>query len=206
MYVQVKNAAVISGPSQLPNTIALGDGSVLTNPASLQPSELRELGWYAVTDESLPVDKRYYAEVSSSYTVRPLDVQLVVVYALIDLQAYARKQVASAYQRTKELLDAQAEGYSQAEIAMWPAIQADVIAYSLDESVGPSLQASVDTSAYTVAELAAMLAPRIALQIAVLANRKAMVEAITLAASTDTTIDAAAAHKAVAAINLNTGW
>jgi len=124
--------------------------------------------------------------------------ECLVTYTLTDtpLDLYKQQKIGAVYQAAKELLDAQAEGYGLAEIATWPAISADVVAYNIDATVGVAMQAALDTSSYDAAGLAAVLTPRINKQLSILANRAALSFAI----------NAAADHAAVAAIDLTLGW
>ena len=108
------------------------------------------------------------------------DTAVTVTYTVVDipLAEYKQRKIAKAYHTAKRILDTHADGYSLAEVATWPAIQADVIAYNTSGAIGAALQQAAYVSAYTVAEVAAIVTPKIAVQVAALSDRAAAVAAI----------------------------
>ena len=167
----------------LPRTFKLDDGSTVTNFDRLTDAERISLaGVFPVADtlvlgvwqtKSLPVYTFSATEATVTYTV-----------ADTLLTDYKQQAIAKVYAAAKALLDAQAEGYSAVEVADWPAIQADVAAYNLDNTnIGVAMQAAADSSAYDIAGLSAMITPLIAYKAEVQADRKAKVVAIMAAAT-----------------------
>jgi len=190
MYLKVLNNAVVGSLFTLAKDYKKDDGTVVQNIHLLSTAEKIELGLYQAV-----IAAHEAWETVPAYTINAD--HILVNYSAMPLADYKQQAISAVYSHAKNLLDAQAEGYSLAEIATWPAIQFDVIAYNANNAaIGSALQSAVDTSAYTVAELSAALTPRITMQISVIANRAALVGAINTAAD----------HAAVKLININTGW
>jgi len=182
MYIKVENNQVISGPTTVPSTLTLTDGSVITNAGSLSEVELIEQGYYPLVDISLVVELAYHTFVSRDYMIEADRVTMQNNHVMLGLDEYKARKVAQAYASANNQLDTLVEGYSQLEVATWPMIQADVLAYTATAVVGSYMQAAIDTSGYTAQGLADLLLPRFAEQAAIMATRKTAVEAIMLAA------------------------
>ena len=175
----------------LPRTFKLDDGSTITNFDKLTDAERISLAGVFPVVEAQTLD----AWQSKSLPMYAFSAtEATVTYTLVGqpLADYKKQAIQKVYQASKQEMDAQTLGYSQAEVATWPAIQADVIAYNATTAIGAALQQAADTSAYTVAEVAAIITPKIAVQVAALTKRATLV----------TSINAAADHAAVSLI----GW
>jgi len=182
MYIKVENNQVTGGPTTVPNTLTLADGSVITNAGSLSEAELIEQGYYPLVDISLVVELAYHTFVSRDYVIEADRVTMQNNHVMLGLDEYKARKIAAAYQAANNQLDSLVQGYSQLEVATWPMIQADVLAYTATAVVGSYMQAAIDTSGYTAQGLADLLLPRFAEQAAIMATRKTAVEAIMLAA------------------------
>jgi len=182
MYIKVENNQVTSGPTTVPNTLTLADGSVITNAGSLSEVELISQGYYPLVDISPVVELAYHTFVSRDYVIEADHVTMQNNHVLMDLAEYKERKIAAAYQAANNRLDTLVEGYSQLEVAIWPMIQADVLDFTATAVVGSYMQAAIDTSGYTAQGLADLLLPRFAEQAAIMATRKIAVEAIMLAA------------------------
>jgi len=194
-YANVVNGAVVSAFILPPNKLDTPEG-LIVNFNQLSQADLAAHGYYAITD-SRPNGGAWQQRGPDLYAISGITV--VVTADLTDLPILDFKQtsIKKVYEKAKQLLDIQAEGYGLAEIAAWPAIQADVVAYNLDNTtIGSALQTAAGASSYDAAGIAALITPRIAVQSDVLANRKALVEAIS------TALD----HQAVAGIDITAGW
>jgi len=168
-------------PMHLPYTYRLDDGSMQSGFDRLTDAKRISLaGVYPLVEtqtiepwqsKSLPVYEYTATECSVTYTLtdKPLEI-------------YKQEKIAAAYQAANNQLDSLVQGYSQLEVATWPMIQADVLAFTASAVIGQYMQAAIDTSGYTAQGLADLLLPRFAEQAAILATRKTTVEAIMLAA------------------------
>jgi len=194
-YAKVVNNEVVR-VGRLPNSFETSQLGVILNFHLLSDAKLKTYGFYPIVDNTPAFDGRYVSKTTPAYTVGVDAVVLTHALKTKDILAYKQKVIAAVYTKAKTLLDLQASGYSFAEIATWPAIQADVVAYNATTVVGAALQAAADASAYDVAGIAALLTPRIAVQASILANRKALVEAI----------NAAVDLQAVADVDITVGW
>ena len=191
MYIKVSNNLVTSGSFALPKKYKLPDGSTTSGLKNFTAAGLRAIGIYPLVDNS-PAPAAWELFDSAAYSVGADVVTLTNSYSVIPLADYKQQAIQKVYQQSKQVMDAQTVGYSQAEIATWPAIQADVIAYNATTAIGAALQQAADTSAYSVAEVSAIITPKIAVQIAALSKRATLV----------TSINAAVDHAAVSLI----GW
>lgn len=195
LYAEILNSSIVS-VRKLPLSFTMGDGRTIINFNRLSDLELKAHGFLPVLDDTPAYDSDSVGLGAPAYTVGAASVSMTHALVPLTLEQYRQKKIALVYGTVKALLNAQAEGYSQAEIATWPALQADVVAYNLDTNViGAALQAASDTSAYTVVQIAAILTPRIAVQVSALASRKAIVAAL----------NAATTIPEVAAVDITTG-
>jgi len=182
MYIFVENGVVVGNPTSVPRNLEKADGSVVTNAGGLSQSELIALGYYPLVDISEVLDLAYHTFVEKVYVVESERVTVSNTHALVPLEIYKQQKVAMAYQDINSQLDQLTQGYSQLEVATWPMIQADVLAFTASAVIGSYMQAAIDTSGYTAQGLADLLLPRFAEQAAIMATRKTAVEAIMLAA------------------------
>ena len=114
-----------------------------------------------------------------------------------NLTVYIQERIAETYQIAKTKLDEQSPGYSDVEVATWPAMQADIVAYNADSTVvGPTMQAVIDQGTNTAAGLSALLTPKINYQGAVITARNTHVGALL---ALTTLVD-------VANYDINAGW
>ena len=177
LHIKVSNNAVEGLPFTLAKNYVTPEGVTITNAASLTAVEKVAIGLYPY----IAVAHAAW-ETVVSYAVNAGDV--TATFTAMPLAEYKKQVIKDTYAAAKALLDAQAEGYSAVEIADWPAIQADVAAYNLDNTnIGVAMQAAADSSAYDIAGLSAMITPLIAYKAEVQADRKAKVVAIMAAAT-----------------------
>ena len=155
----------------LPKNLKLADGSTVANAPSLSDADLEALGVYKVIETP-----RQAWEVLDTYTTA--GGVATEVSATIPLEEYKVRKVSALYEDKNRQLDALVEGYSQLEIATWPAIQADILQYGIDSSVGVAMQQAIDTSGYDAPSLEALLLPRIQAQATIYTARKAEATAI----------------------------
>ena len=160
----------------LPKNLKLADGSTIANAPSLSDADLVALGVYKVIETP-----RQAWEVLDTYTTA--GGVATEVNATTPLEEYKVRKISALYADKNRQLDALVAGYSQLEIATWPAIQADVLAYGSGGVVGIAMQAAIDTSGYDAQSLEALLLPRIQAQATILAERKAEATAIMAAAT-----------------------
>ena len=175
----------------LPRTFKLDDGSTITNFDRLTDAERISLADVFPVADTLALEA-WQTKSLPVYTFSATEATVTYTVADTLLADYKQQAIQKVYQAAKQEMDAQTIGYSLAEVATWPAIQADVIAYNATTAIGAALQQAADTSAYTVAEVAAIITPKIAVQIAALSKRATLV----------TSINAAVDHAAVSLI----GW
>ena len=169
---------IVASVGDLPRNLKTGTNTII-NFDKLAASELKAHGYLPVTDVTVPYNKKYMSLGPPEYTTGVDSVVLIHQIVTMDLLMYKQQEIRKAYQAAKQIMDAQTAGYSQAEVATWPAIQVAVVAYNADNlAIGAALQQAADTSAYTVAELAAMLTPRITVQATAISDRATAVAAI----------------------------
>ena len=177
MHIKVSNNTVEGLPFTLARNYVTPEGVTITNIQSLTAVEKVAIGLYPYVAVAHAAWETVVA-----YAINAENV--TATHTAMPLADYKQQVIKGTYAAAKALLDAQAEGYSTVEIADWPAIQADVAAYNLDNTnVGVAMQVAADSSAYDVAGLAAMITPLIAYKVAVQADRKAQVVAIMAAAT-----------------------
>ena len=170
-HIKVSSNVVVGQPFTLAKNYVAPDGSTVTNVASLSVAEKVAVGLYPFVDVA-----HAEWETDVTYTVNAENV--TASYVAIPLADYKQQALAKVYEQKNAELDKLVEGYSQLEVATWPAIQADVAQYGVDGTVGVAMQQAIDTSGYDAAGLAALLVPRINQQATILAERKAMATAI----------------------------
>jgi len=196
LYAIVRNNAVAEVVTTIPKTFRTKDGTI-ANFDHLTASEQASHGFYGVTDVTPAHDGRYVTESNPVYTIAGTGVELLYTLTQKDLLVYKQDVIAQVYKKAKQLLDAQAEGYSLPEIATWPTMQAEILAYNANNTViGATMQSVISEGLHTAASLAALLTPRISLQQNILVNRATLTNAI------DTAVD----HAAVAAVDITVGW
>lgn len=183
LYIKVSNGAVVGQPFTLPTDYRHDNGDLTANVGLLSAAELRALGLYPVSET--PGEAW---ETVASYTVGSESVALT--WAAMPLADYKNARLFEAYARCKTEIDAASAWYSVAEIAEFPALQDEIIAYQANSAVvGPIMAAIIARGRHTAASLAATLLPKMTTQAEWLAWRDAHVAAI-LALTT---------HEAVAA-------
>lgn len=176
-HIKVSSNAVVGSPFTLAKNYTKEDGTTITNVKNLTVAEKVAIGLYPVVEPATAAEW----ETQVVYTIGAEEV--TVSHTAEPLEVYKQKKIAALYEQKNQELDALVEGYSRLEVATWPSIQADVLAYGIDSSIGLAMQQAIDTSGYDAAGLAALLLPRIQAQATILAERKAEATAI-MAAST----------------------
>ena len=177
MYIQVSNNLVAGGSFALPKKYKLPDGSTTNGLKNFSASELKAIGIYPLIDASV-VPEAWQEFVDSTYVVSENEVTVTNNYSSLSLAAYKQRKIAALYEDKNNQLDALVEGYSQLEVATWPAIQADVLQFGVDASVGAAMQVAIDTSGYDAQGLSDLLLPRIQAQATIYAARKTEAGAI----------------------------
>lgn len=193
--IRVENGAVVShaGPGSKFRTET---GEVICNFDKLPLSELKAFGFLPLVDQTPDFDARISRRESPVYTVNENDV--AVVYAVVDhpIEQLRNDKINAAYARCRSILDAQSSGYSQAEIATFPLLQAEVTQYNIDQTVGPFMQAVVDRGRLDAAALSALLMPKITIQSQALQKRDDLVSQILAAGTPNAVVD----------IDIDSGW
>lgn len=176
-YAKVENGQ-FAFETSIQGTLKLAGGAVIANFNKLSEAEKITYGYYPLEDQTPVFDARFNTAVLPTYTV--LAAKVTVAYAVVEspLETYKQQEIAKAYAAANSQLDQLVEGYSQLEVATWPAIQADVLAYGTSGLVGAHMQRAIDSSGYDAEGLEALLLPRIQQQATILARRKADAEAI----------------------------
>ena len=175
-YVQVIDAEVIGSPFTLPRNFIKPDGATIVNIASLSAEEKVAIGLYPYIAEAHAA-----WETVAAYAINAENV--TATFTAMPLADYKKQEVNKVYASANVELDALVAGYSQLEVATWPAIQADILAYGVDGTVGTAMQGAVGSSGYDAAGLAALILPRIQQQADIYVDRKAQVVAIMAAAT-----------------------
>ena len=176
MHIKVSNNAVEGLPFTLAKNYVTPEGATITNVLSLSATEKVALGLYPY----IAVAHAAW-ETVVAYAINAADV--TATFTAMPLADYKLQEVDAAYRVANRALDALVAGYSQLEVATWPAIQADILAYGVDGTVGAAMQGAIDSSGYDAAGLAALILPRIQQQADIYVDRKAQVVAIMAAAT-----------------------
>lgn len=128
----------------------------------------------------------------------------------VPVAQYVQQRVDEVVNRAIALLNDQAAGYSQIQIAAWPQIQADVIAYNADNAnIGPAMQNAMIESSLDAAALAGLITPKINFKNAVFTNRNAHIAAIKAFDTTNESSSQAEIHAVLLSIadyDIGTGW
>jgi hypothetical protein len=178
-FIKVADGQVVGVPFTLPENYRLDNGDVVANVALLSAAEKRAIGLYAVV-ESVPAGfNPDYQMAAPVYVVGENTVAIEYIVTDMPLAQLQQARIGAVYAHAKSLLDAASAGYSAAEIATFPMLQAEVLHYNASNvTIGPMMQAVIDRGRHTAATLAALLTPKINMQAAVLSARDAHVEAI----------------------------
>jgi len=181
LYAKITNAEVTS-IGKLPKVFKTPEGSNISNFNLMSDPEVKAYGFLPVADLTPAFVAAYNTLSLPVYTIEADRVTLLYTVTQKDILEYKQEKIAAAYQAANNQLDSLVQGYSQLEVATWPMIQADVLQFGVDGSVGSYMQAAIDTSGYDAQGLADLLLPRFAEQAAIMTTRKTVVEAIMLAA------------------------
>ena len=177
MYIKVSNNQVTGGSFELPNKYKLPDGSTTNGLKDFMVAELIAIGIYPLVDNS-PTPEKWQEFIDSTYVIGAAAVTVTNNYSSLSLDAYKQRKIDALYEDKNSQLDQLVAGYSQLEVATWPAIQADILQYGIDATVGAAMQGAIDTSGYDAPSLEALLLPRIQQQATILSDRKTQAEAI----------------------------
>ena len=173
---------IVARVGDLPRNLKTETNTII-NFDKLPAAELKAHGYLPITDETVPYDNKYMSLGAPAYAVGEDNVVLTHPIITMDLLMYKQQKIAQAYEAANKALDALVAGYSQLEVATWPAIQADILAYDATGTVGAAMQGAIDSSGYDAADLAALILPRIQQQADIYVDRKAQVVAIMAAAT-----------------------
>lgn len=197
IYAKVESGIVTEFPVALPKSIKQDNGQWLCNFDNADKATSANLGYYELIEVKPTFNDAFEYLGDPVLTVGIDDVTATYPVITKSLDDYKKEAMTSVYAKAKQLMDEQSEGYSQAEIATWPQIQQDVMAYNADNAViGVALQNAVNHSAYTAAELSTILTPRIASQNHIMDRRAQLVSLIRSA--TD--------HLSISALDIDSGW
>ena len=180
LYAKITNAEVTS-IGKLPKIFKTNKGANISNFNLMSDSEVKAYGFLPVVDTTPAFVAAYNTLSLPAYTIEADQVTLLYTVTQKDILEYKQEKIAAAYQAANNQLDTLVQGYSQLEVATWPMIQADVLAFETTGVIGSYMQAAIDTSGYSAQGLADLLLPRFAEQATILAARKTAVEAIMLA-------------------------
>lgn len=196
-YIKVIDGVAAGSPFTLPTNYVKDDGATVFNVAMLTELEKIAIGLYPVV-EALPeaFDDRYQIA-TPVFTVNADHVALNYTITDMPLADYKQQRIAEVYMHCAALIDNSARRYSAAEIAQFPGMQAEVIAYNADNNViGPMMQTVINRGRHTAASLAEKLIPKISLQNTALQARDDHVSAIT----------ALTTHQELADYDVTVGW
>lgn len=176
-FIKVVDGAVVGAPFTLPKDYPLPSGGVASNVESLTATEKRALRLYPVV-ETLPDFDDRYQTCEPIYTLSAESVSLT--YAVTDIALISLKQaaIAKAYRQCAGILDEQSKGYSVVEIATFPLIQAEILAFNATGSVGDMMQAVINRHHHSAQSLSDLLMPKITIQAEALLARDNHVVAI----------------------------
>jgi len=177
-FAKVESDIVVETFIQLPRNLVTPEG-VISNFNKL--TDVAAYGYYLIVDQR-QVPEAWQERVNVVNSVVGNTVEVTCDLADTPLEGYKAQKITKAYANANNQLDSLVEGYSQLEVATWPMIQADVLAFTATAVIGSYMQAAIDTSGYSAQGLADLLLPRFAEQAVILATRKTAVEAIMLAA------------------------
>ena len=166
----------------LPRIFKLDDGSTITNFHKLTDEERINLAGVFPVVEAQTLSK-WQARHTPVYVFSATKATVTYTVTDMPLADYKKQEVDRVYKAANKALDALVAGYSQLEVATWPAIQADILAYDATGTVGAAMQGAIDSSGYDAADLAALILPRIQQQADIYVDRKAQVVAIMAAAT-----------------------
>ncbi len=197
IYAKVDAGAVTEFPANLPKSIKMADSRWLCNFDKVDKATAASQGYYEVIEDKPVINEAFEELGDPVFVVGSNEVTATYPALTKPLEDYRKEVLTAVYSRAKEIMDGLSAGYSQAEIATWPQIQQDVMAYNADNAViGVALQNAVNHSAYTAAELSTILTPRIASQNHIMDRRAQLVSLIRSA--TD--------HLSISALDIDSGW
>lgn len=176
-FVKVINGLPTGTPFTLPTNYLTDDGNIIPNVALLPPEEKLIAGLWPV-GEAIPTFDARYQTIEPDYILNTDHVLLVYVVNNIPLDELKQTAIKKAYAKCAATLDAQTVGYSQVEVATFPLIQAEIVAFNAAGEVGAMMQAIISRGRHTGETLSALLTPKIVIQQEALNNRDDNVSAI----------------------------
>lgn len=170
---------VYQGTANAPRTLVTKEGVTIFGFDMLFVDEKIAHGYYPFLDLTPPFDPETHQVLSERADVLSDRVELTKRVAAIDIDVLIKRKIMDIYEKARELIDALSIGYSAAEIAQFPL-----------------MQAVINRGRHTAASLSALLTPKINMQNATLESRDNHVAAI-MALTT---------HQEVADYDVMIGW
>lgn len=196
-HIRVDAGVAVGLPFTLPQTYRRPDGVEVPYVAVLSVAERIGHGLYPVVSMPPPPFDARWQTATPLFAVAADHVVLHYAIGTRPVNDVRSERIDEAYDRCRAILDGLSSGYAHAEIATWPAMQAEIAAYNADPTqVGPTMQAVIARGRHTAASMAAVLTPKMAIQSAALAARDAHVAAI----------QALTTAQAIGEYDITTGW
>lgn len=161
-YAYVKGNTII--PIELPTTYLLQDNREIIGFNNLPISELNNYGYYELIDNTLSFNDKLTYKSNPLYTFDSINNKVIVVYQLTDytLSELKTKAIQLAYQKCADTLSKLTTGYSIPEIAKFPLLQEEILAYITDNNViGPKMTEIINFGLYNASTLKDLLYPKI---------------------------------------------
>lgn len=168
-YAKIENNRIIPNIS-LPYSLLLSDGSLLCGFNCLSLEELKTYNYYELVNVTPSYDDRLSYLGEATYTIindinniatHIQEEYEIINYSITELKS---KAITSTYQKCLSFLDKQSEGYSAVEISSFPIIQAEIVKYNLDGTIGDSMQHIINRGRHTASTLSSLLTPKILMQ------------------------------------------
>ena len=105
---------------------------------------------------------------------------VTVIYTIMDkdINGLKTEKISQIYEAVAGKLNSLTQGYSSAEIATWPLLQADIVKFNVDATIGSYMAQVIAQGVHSAAGLSAILTPKITLQNTLLTARGKLVNEV----------------------------
>jgi len=165
-------------PCGVPAAYVTAGGDTIVGFNHLPDEELASHGFFRGRYETPEHDPRVSRVSGEECVCNGTEVVVRCAVEPIPLAELVRDRIAEAYDVCRTKLDAQAAGYSAAEIAEWPALRAEVRQYAANKETGAYMQAAISRGRHTPETLFGLLWPKVQAYDAALAQREGHVLAL----------------------------